>query len=233
MEQCVLCAKRRKQALKSFSSCLPSLLPGKTPQVHRGSDLTFDLCLQPPRLSKIWNFYSFWEHSIALYLCEICIHSTCFSSVAKNQAISASYQTRGLEQQGKGVHMQRFRATKPRLLFDHSHPPRRSSSHQFLTHVNGPLQYLMFLYGVLTIECRNGMRIWLLGRVRIHLLNRAMHSDVEWEGVMKARANSAAKNLRCFTHAEPRRWKPDWTICSSLQRHFAEAIQATVVCGES
>lgn len=39
-----------------------------------------------------------------------------------------------------------------------------AASHQFLTHVNGPLQYLMFLYGVLTIECRNGMRIWLLGR---------------------------------------------------------------------
>lgn len=98
-----------------------------------------------------------------------------------------------LGREGGGKHMQTFRATRPRLLFDHSHPPQRRSSHQFLTHVNGPLQYLMFLYGVLTIECRNGMHIWLLGRVRIHLPNRAMHSDVEREGVMKARANSAAK----------------------------------------
>lgn len=34
-ERCVLCASRRKQALKSFSCCLPFLLPRKTPQVHQ------------------------------------------------------------------------------------------------------------------------------------------------------------------------------------------------------
>lgn len=37
-------------------------------------------------------------------------------------------------------------------------PPQRNS-HQFLTHVNGPFQYFMFLYGVLTIERRNGRHI--------------------------------------------------------------------------
>lgn len=37
--------------------------------------------------------------------------------------------------------------------------PPQSNNHQFLTHVNGPFQYFMFLYGVLTIERRNGRRI--------------------------------------------------------------------------
>lgn len=133
---------------------------------------------------------------------------------------------------GEGKQMQMFRATKPRLLFDHSHPPQRRSSHQFLTHVNGPLQYLMFLYGVLTIECRNGMHIWLLLWVRIHLPNRAMHSDVEREDVMKARANSTANSVMFYP-----RWtqvlKRGWSICSRSCRYFADATQATVVCGES
>lgn len=46
------------------------------------------------------------------------------------------------------------------LLFDHFRSPQRSS-HQFLTHVNGPFQYFMFLYGVLTIERWNGGHFFL------------------------------------------------------------------------
>lgn len=55
-------------------------------------------------------------------------------------------------------------ALKPKhpLLFDHFSSmfffPQRSS-HQFLTHVNALFQYLMFLYGVLTIEHGNGGHI--------------------------------------------------------------------------
>lgn len=49
----------------------------------------------------------------------------------------------------------------------------------------------MFLYGVLTIECRSGMHIWLLGRVCIHLPNRAMHSDAKRDAAARARANPA------------------------------------------
>lgn len=57
-----------------------------------------------------------------------------------------------------------FSTSKPKQqLFDHFRFfffPQRNS-HQFLTHVNAPFQYFMFLYGVLTIEHGNGGHILL------------------------------------------------------------------------
>lgn len=41
------------------------------------------------------------------------------------------------------------------------HSATHEESHQFLTHVNAPFQYFMFLYGVLTIEHGNGGHILL------------------------------------------------------------------------
>lgn len=91
------------------------------------------------------------------------------------------------------------------LLFDHFQfffPPQRNS-HQFLTHVNAPFQYFMFLYGVLTIEHGNGRHILLSyfsGSVSIFLteLCTPMQKEPicgEREREMKIQANSATANL--------------------------------------
>lgn len=202
IERCVLWANRRKQALKSFPCCLAFLLPRETPQGRR-------------------RFWPDWPLSASQTSGEpdscphfIGIHSIRFSSVAKNQDISASYWTRGLEDPWEGRRKTHANVPSheakaafwPLPLSPKEKPPSISD------HVNGPLQYLMFLYGVLTIECRKGMHIWLLGRVRIHLPNRAMHSDVEWEGLMKARANSGAKPALFYPRwTQALKW--GWGIC--------------------
>lgn len=225
---------RRKQALNSVSCCFPFFFSRRTPQVYwrfwpdlwplSSTSQTLGNVEFLFILRKFNQYTSLWNRQTQ-YRLQLFSQKSGDTSIILDMWSGASL---GRQKKNTCKHSEPL----SKAAFWPLPPSPREKQPSTSDHVNGPLQYLMFLYGVLTIECRNGMHVWLLGWVHIHLPNRAMHSDVEREGVMKAWMDSAAKPAMfypCWTQA----LKHGWSICLGPCRHFAEATQATVVCGES